>query len=114
MSRGASGEAAGRLVEEKVGVTAGIVTGKALDFKACGDCLGSVSGHLDMGIQFLDMVLQPFNPVFLLGETLPTFFLAAIDEFCNLVSQSFILQVTDVGEGRADGRDDGRGKRSSV
>ena len=26
MSRGASGEAAGRLVEEKVGVTAGIVT----------------------------------------------------------------------------------------
>jgi len=27
MSRGASGEAAGRLVEEKVGVTAGIVTG---------------------------------------------------------------------------------------
>src|SRR5712672_2998239 len=33
MLRGASGEAAGRLVKEKVGVTAGIVTG-ALDFGA--------------------------------------------------------------------------------
>ena len=33
MLRGASGEAAGRLVKEKVGVTAGIVTG-ALDFSA--------------------------------------------------------------------------------
>jgi len=81
-----------------------------LDFEACGNCLSSASGRLDVSIQLSDVVLQSFNPALLLGEVLPTFLLVTIDEFCNLVSQSLILHVTDVGEGRADGRDDSRGK----
>ena len=85
-----------------------------MDFEACGNFLCGTSSCLNMGVQFSDVVLQPFDPSFLLGKTLPTFFLAAIDELCDFVSQFFILHVADIGEGGADSCDDGWSKRSGV
>jgi len=50
----------------------------------------------------------------LLGKALMIFFFTFIDKLRNLVSQSFILQVTNIGEGRMDGSDDSRGEGSCV
>ena len=91
-------------------VRSGIGGREPLDFEACDDCLCSTPGCLDMSVQFSDVVLQPFDPTFLLGKTLSAFFLAAIDELHDFISQLLILHIAHIGEGGADGRDDGRGK----
>jgi len=68
----------------------------------------------DVVIEFVDMVLKSFDPALLLGKTLVAFFLAVVDKFCNIVGQSLVLHVVDVGEGGADGSDDGGGEGSRM
>jgi len=64
----------------------------------------------DVGVKFVDVVLKSFDPAFLLSKTLATFFLAIVDKFRNVVGQSFVFQVADVGKGRTDGGNDGGGE----
>jgi len=40
-----------------------------MDFKSCRDTLKGTLGGFDVGVELADVVLQPFNPPFLLGET---------------------------------------------
>ena len=87
---------------------------ESMDFQAGRDGLKSVSGTFDVGVELTDVILQSFDPMLLLGEMLMTFLLTAVDELGNLVSQPFILHITDVGEGGADGSDDGGGERSRM
>jgi len=67
-----------------------------------------------VGVKFADMVLEPFNPVLLLGNTLATLLFTATDQFHKVISQSFILFVACVGEGRMDDSDDGWGEGSRM
>ena len=87
---------------------------ESMDFQAGRDGLKSVSGTFDVGVELADVILQSFDPTLLLGKMLTTFLLAAVDKLSNLVSQPFILHITDVGEGGADGSDDGGGERSRM
>jgi len=68
----------------------------------------------DVGVKFMDVILESLDPVFLLSEALTTFFLAIVDKLCNIVGQPFILHVVDIGEGGMDSSDDGWGKGSRM
>jgi len=81
-----------------------------VDVEAGRDILKSALETFDVGIELTDVVLKPFDPAFLLGNTLATFLLAIVDKFRKFVGQPFILHVIDVGEGGADGSDDGGGE----
>ena len=68
----------------------------------------------DVGVELTDVVLKPFDPMFLLGKALATFFLAVADKFRNVVGQPLVFHVVNVGEGGADGSDDGGGEGSRM
>jgi len=68
----------------------------------------------DVSVQLANMVLKPFDPSFLLGKALTTLLLAVTDELRNVVSQSFVFHVVDIGESGADGSDDGGGEGSRM
>jgi len=40
-----------------------------MDFKSCQDTLEGTLGGLDVGVELADVILQSFDPSFLLGET---------------------------------------------
>jgi len=68
----------------------------------------------DVGVEFTDVVLKPFDPTLLLSKALTAFFLAVADKFRNVVGQPFVFHVIDVGESGADSGDDGRGEGSCM
>ena len=59
----------------------------------------SVFEALDVGIELVDVILQAFNLVLLLGNVLATLFLVTVNKLHEVISQSFILHVAGVGEG---------------
>jgi len=85
-----------------------------MDVEAGRNILKGALETLDVGVQLADVVLKPLDPALLLGKTLATFFFAVIDKFCNIVGQSLVLHVVDVGESGADGSDDGGGEGSRM
>jgi len=87
---------------------------KAVDVEAGRHILKGALETFDVGVKLSDVVLEPFNPALLLGNTLSTFFFAIVDKFRNVVGQPFILHVVDVGEGGAHGSDDGGGEGSRM
>ena len=76
--------------------------------------LKSTLEALDVGVELSDVVLESFDPAFLLSEALATFFLTVADKLRKFVRQSLVLHVVDVGKGGADGGDDGGGEGSRV
>jgi len=68
----------------------------------------------DVSVELADVVLKSLDPTFLLGKTLAAFLLALVDKFRNVMSQPLVLHVVDVGEGRANGSDDGGGEGSRM
>jgi len=68
----------------------------------------------DVVVKFTDVVLKPFDPSLLLSKALATLFLAVVDELRNIVGQSLIFHIVDVGKGGADGGDDGGGEGSRM
>ena len=78
------------------------------------DSLEGTLGIFDVGIKFADMILEPLDPALLLGNALATFLFMATDQFHEVISQSFILFVACVGEGRTDDSDDGWGEGSCM
>jgi len=82
--------------------------------EASRDSLEGALGIFNVGVKFADVVLEPLNPALLLGNTLATFLFTATDQFHEVISQSFILFVACVGEGRTDDSDDGWGEGSRM
>ena len=82
--------------------------------EASQDILEGVLGFLDVGVEFTNVVLEPLDPVLLLGNVLATFFFTAADQLREVISQSLILLVAGVRESRMDNSDDGRGKGSRM
>jgi len=82
--------------------------------EASQDILEGVLGFLNVGIELVDVVLEPLNPALLLGNALTTFFFTAADQLCEVISQPLVLLVTRVGEGGTDNSDDGRGEGSRM
>jgi len=68
----------------------------------------------NVGVEFANVVLEPLDPTFLLSKALAAFFFTVVDKLRNLVGQSLVLHVVDVGKGRADGGDDGGGEGSRM
>ena len=85
-----------------------------MDVKAGRNILKGAFETFDVGVELADVVLKSFDPALLLSNTLATFLLAIVDKFHNVMGQSFVLHVVDVGEGGMDGRDDRRGEGSRV
>ena len=77
-----------------------------MDVETSRNILEGALEAFDVGVEFTDMVLKPLDPSLLLGNTLVAFLLAIVDKLCNVVGQSFILHVVDVGEGGTDSSDD--------
>jgi len=67
-----------------------------------------------VGIKFVDVVLEALDPAVLLGNPLAIFFFTLVNKFCKVISQPFVLLIADVGEGRADDANDGRGEGSCM
>jgi len=82
--------------------------------EASQDILEGVLGFLDVGIEFSDVVLKPFDPALLLGNVLMTLLFMAADQLHEVISQSLILFVAHVGEGGMDNSDDGWGEGSRM
>ena len=85
-----------------------------MDVETGRNVLKSALETFDVGVELADVVLQSLDPMFLLGQTLATFFFAVADKFHNVVGQSLVLLVVDVGESGTDGSDDGRGEGSRM
>ena len=68
----------------------------------------------DVVVEFADVVLEPLDPTFLLSKALATFLLAVVNELRNVVGQSFVFHVVNVGEGRTDGGNDSGGEGSRM
>ena len=71
-------------------------------------------GILDVGVEFSDVVLKPFDPVLLLGNVLTTLLFTATDQLREVISQSLILFVACIGEGRTNDSNDGWGEGSCM
>jgi len=82
--------------------------------EASRDILEGAPGFLDVGIEFVNMVLEPLDPALLLGNALATFLFTAADQLHEVISQSLILLVAGVGEGRTDNSDDSWGEGSRM
>jgi len=82
--------------------------------KVSRDSLEGALGILDVGIEFSDVILESLDPTLLLGNALATFFFTAADQLREVISQSLILLVTGVREGRTDNSDDSRGEGSCM
>jgi len=67
-----------------------------------------------VGVEFSDVILESLDPTLLLGNALATFFFMAADQLREVISQSLILLVTGVREGRTDNSDDGQGEGSRM
>jgi len=67
-----------------------------------------------VGIELSDVVLESLDPALLLSNPLVVFFLAVVNQLCKVVSQPFVLLVTNVGEGGTDNANDGRGEGSRM
>jgi len=67
-----------------------------------------------VGVEFMDVILEPLDPALLLGNALATFLFTAIDQLREVISQSFILFVPRVGESGMDNSDDGWGEGSRM
>jgi len=87
---------------------------EAVDIEASRHVLKSAFEAFDVGVKLADVVLEPLDPALLLTKALTTFFLAVADELRNIVGQPLIFHVIDVGEGGADGSDDGWGEGSRM
>jgi len=56
----------------------------------------------DVGVEFMDVVLESLDPALLLGHALTAFFFPLANKLRKVMGQPFVLHVIDVGEGRAD------------
>jgi len=88
--------------------------GEAVNVEVGRDILESAFEALDVGIELADVILQAFNPALLLGNALATLFLMTVNKLHEVISQSFILHVAGVGEGRMDDANDSQGERSCM
>jgi len=82
--------------------------------EASQDSLEGALGILDVGIEFSDVVLKPFNPLLLLGNVLVTLLFTATDQLREVISQSLILCVAHIREGGMNDSDDGWGEGSHM
>jgi len=78
------------------------------------DSLEGTLGILNVGVEFSDVVLKPFNPSLLLGNVLATLLFTATDQLREVISQSLILFVAHIGEGGTNDSDDGWGEGSRM
>jgi len=85
-----------------------------MDVETSRNILKGALETFDVGIEFADVVLKSLDPALLLGKTLATFFFAIVDKLRNVMGQPFVLHIIDVGEGGADGSDDGGGEGSRM
>jgi len=85
-----------------------------VDVEAGRNILKSAFEAVNVGIELTDVVLKPLNPALLLGKTLAAFFFVVADKFRNIVGQSLVLHVVDIGKSGADGSDDSGGKGSCM
>jgi len=88
--------------------------GEAMYVKMSRDILEGALGFLDVGIEFSDMVLKPFDPALLLGNALTTLLFTAADQLREVISQSLILLVARIGEGGTNNSNDGWGEGSRM
>jgi len=52
-----------------------------------------------VGVKLVDVVLEAFDPMLLLGVVCSSFFFAIVDEFCDFISQPFIFHKGGIREG---------------
>jgi len=68
----------------------------------------------DVGVEFADVVLESFDPAFLLDHALAALLLPLANKLRKVVGQPLVFHVIDVREGGADGGEDGGGEGSRM
>jgi len=69
---------------------------------------------LDVGVEFVDVVLESLDPALLLAHALAALLLPLANKLRKVVGQPLVLHVIDIGEGGADSGEDSRGEGSRM